>query len=220
MIETGSGMAFRYCPLCATPLRGAGQSHCPVCGYIHYRNPVSVVAGILLADGPRLPAPGRLVPPPDASHALFVRRTAKFPGTWCLPCGYIEYEEEIHAAACREFREETGLEVETVGVYAVQSNFHDPINHTVGTWFLVRYLAGALQAGDDADRAEFFPLPTPPEPLAFPTDRTVIAALTARTELRSAAGVALGKGCPLPIVNHAEARDRARLWWSRIKRRR
>jgi ADP-ribose pyrophosphatase YjhB (NUDIX family) len=181
-MQNGSGLVFRYCPVCSAPLRDAAPAHCPACGYIHYRNPPAVVAGILLTDGPRLPPADHAVPVPRATHALLVRRTATHAGAWCLPCGYIEYEEEIRAAACREFLEETGLTVAAAAVYAVQSNFHDPHNHTVGTWFMMRYLGGELRPGDDADRAEFFPLAAPPGPLAFPTDRQVLAALAAGEE--------------------------------------
>ena len=44
----------------------------------------------------------------------------------------------------------------------------------MGAWFEVRYRSGGLRAGDDADRAAFFPLAAVHVPLAFPTDRQVI----------------------------------------------
>ncbi len=75
-------------------------------------------------------------------------------------------------------REETGLIVEVGDVCAVHSNSHDSSSLTVGVWFHGRPVGGALQAGDDLDRVGYFPLREPP-PLAFPTDATVIAALTA-----------------------------------------
>jgi ADP-ribose pyrophosphatase YjhB (NUDIX family) len=145
-----------------------------------YRNPIAVVAGILLSvrDGP--PPPGREVPPSVASHILLVRRSGTHRGSWCIPCGYIEYDEEIRAALAREMREETGLTVEARKVYAVHSNFHDPEQHTVGTWFLTRFLGGGLKAGDDASDAGFFPLQALPGPLAFPTDLEVLVRLGGR----------------------------------------
>ncbi len=145
-----------------------------------YRNPIAVVAGILLSvrDGP--PPPGREVPPSVASHVLLVRRSGTHHGSWCIPCGYIEYDEEIRAAVAREMREETGLTVEAREVYAVHSNFHDPKQQTVGTWFLMRFLGGGLKAGDDASDAGFFPLQELPGPLAFPTDLEVLVRLGGR----------------------------------------
>ncbi|MBD3235981.1 MAG: NUDIX domain-containing protein [Candidatus Eisenbacteria bacterium] len=179
----GPELDFRFCPRCGTALTAAEPAErprCPRCGFVHYLNPVAVVAGILLSDRGRLPAPGAWVPPAEATHLLLVRRVLTYPGSWCLPCGYIDYDEEVREAAEREMREETGLEVTAEEVFAVHSNFHDPRQQSVGTWFLTRYRAGALQAGDDADRASFFSLDALPEPLAFPTDRQVLARLQAR----------------------------------------
>ena len=87
---------------------------------------------------------------------------------WCIPCGYVEWGEDIREAAHREFLEETGLEVEVGVAYAVHSNFHDPESLTVGIWFRGTPTGGSLEAGDDLDRVGYFPLDAPPEPLAFP----------------------------------------------------
>jgi len=171
---------YRFCPQCGTPLATReARPRCPACGFVRYRNPIATVAGVLLSRDAALPAAGKSVTPAEASHLLLVRRTGRRAGQWCIPCGYIEYGEEIRAAAAREILEETGLVVTAETVYAVHSNFHDPADLTVGIWFLTRYGSGRLRPGDDAARAEFFPIGDPPEPLAFPTDREVLCALQA-----------------------------------------
>jgi ADP-ribose pyrophosphatase YjhB (NUDIX family) len=111
---------------------------------------------------------------------LWGRRVGgKYAGAWCLPCGYVEWGEEVRNAAAREFEEETGLKVAVGEAVAVHSNFHDPERLTVGIWFAGRVAGGRLAPADDLDEARFFPLDAPPSPLAFPTDEMVLEELKA-----------------------------------------
>jgi len=171
---------FRYCPFCGEVLNRPtrmDRPRCASCGFVHHLNPIAVVAGVLLSDRDDLPPVGTIIDHERATHLLLVRRTGTHRGSWCIPCGYGEYDESAQETAIREMREETGLVVAIERVLAVHSNFHDRDRQTVGTWFLVRYLGGELRAGDDADRAQFFPLAGISVPLAFPTDEKVIAQL-------------------------------------------
>ena len=62
-------------------------------------------------------------------------------------------------------------------VYTVHSNFHNPESLTVGIWFRGSIIGGSLQAADDLDAVDYFPLDALPEPLAFPTDKLVLEQL-------------------------------------------
>ncbi|MBD3336592.1 MAG: NUDIX domain-containing protein [Candidatus Eisenbacteria bacterium] len=188
-------MEYRYCPMCAAALGkemrgGRERPVCPQCGFVQYVNPVAGVAGIVLledehkaeilrafASAHALPGAGRTPGRPEAGprHILLARRRIP-PDGWCIPCGYVEGDEEIRQALVREMEEETGLEIEPVEVFTVQSNFHNPESPTVGTWFLTRVRGGSLRPGDDVDQLGFFPVDNPP-PLAFPTDEAVLRRL-------------------------------------------
>ena len=62
-------------------------------------------------------------------------------------------------------------------VYTVHSNFHDPKTLTVGIWFRGAKVGGTLEASDDLNAVDYFPLNALPNPLAFPTDKLVLEQL-------------------------------------------
>jgi ADP-ribose pyrophosphatase YjhB (NUDIX family) len=159
-----------YCPDCGRRLgpvlrRGSERMACPECGFVRYRNPAVGVA-IIIRDGNGRVLMGR-------------RATGVYEGLWCIPCGYVEWDEHVRDAAVREFREETGLDVETGAVVAVYSNFHNSAQHTVGIWFAGTILGGELQPVDGECSALAYCDPAAPPPLAFPTDALVLAQLAA-----------------------------------------
>lgn len=137
---------------------------CESCHQITYRNPAVGVAVVIA----------------DADRVLLGRRArGPYMGQWCIPCGYVEWNEDIRVAARREMAEETGLAVDIGEVCAVHSNFHDPAKQTVGVWFWGRVVGGLQRPGDDLDRVEQHLIAAPPA-LAFPTDALVLDMLRAR----------------------------------------
>jgi ADP-ribose pyrophosphatase YjhB (NUDIX family) len=116
----------------------------------------------------------------DGRSVLLAQRNRSYAGAWCIPCGYVEWDEDVRAAAARELAEETGLEVAVGEVVAVHSNVHDPHQHTVGVWFAGSIIGGTLRPGDDAAALGWFDVTGPLPELAFPTDATVLANLSAR----------------------------------------
>ncbi len=97
---------------------------------------------------------------------VLVRRKHPPPG-WALPGGFVEAGESAAAAARRELREETGLDVELTELFHVYADpARDPRGPTLGVVFLGR-ARGTPAGADDAAEARIFPLDALPAPLAF-----------------------------------------------------
>lgn len=161
-------MAARYCPSCATPLGrrlegGRERGACPRCGHVDYRNPVPV-ALMLARDGDRI---------------LLVRR-ANDPlrGFWAPPAGYVEIDESVEAAAVRETREETGLDVVSDGLAGVYSA---PDTGILLVAYRGHVTGGDSAAGEDVSEVGLFErgrLPTQPHAHSgSPLDRWFLSAI-------------------------------------------
>jgi NADH pyrophosphatase NudC (nudix superfamily) len=102
---------FEFCPKCRTPLAQAERGGrlrlvCPHdgCGFVHWNNPIPVVAAIVERDG-----------------RVILVRSHGHPKTWyVLVAGVLEPDETPDQAVLREVDEELGLPceiVEYVGAY-------------------------------------------------------------------------------------------------------
>ncbi len=124
---------------------------CPHCGeeIPLYKNPVPTVDIII-----------------ETSGGIVLIKRKNPPHGWALPGGFVEYGESYEAAAVREAREETGLDVHLVRQFHTYSDpDRDPRQHTASTVFIAT-AQGRPQAADDAARADIFTRDTLP-PLVF-----------------------------------------------------
>jgi ADP-ribose pyrophosphatase YjhB (NUDIX family) len=165
--------AMNYCPCCGHTLEdqarfGRMRRVCPACGFVFFRDP-KVAVGVLVEEGDRV---------------LLVRR-AVVPqlGLWALPAGYMEFDEEPQEAARREALEETGLNVELIGLLDVF-----PITNPNGRGVIIIYWGrrsdGTLRPGDDVSDARWFTAEDLPADLAFESTVAALARWRTRRERR------------------------------------
>lgn len=125
---------------------------CPRCGESvkAYRNPFPTVDIIIETAG---------------GIVLIERKNE--PHGWALPGGFVDYGESLEAAAIREAREETSLEIRDVRLLGCYSDpARDPRQHTISTVFIAS-ATGAPQAADDAAAVAVIPCDRLPAELCF-----------------------------------------------------
>jgi 8-oxo-dGTP diphosphatase len=155
---------FKYCPFCGTLLLlkekgGKLRPACPNCGFVQFRNPAPGVMVVIEKDG----------------CVLLGKRKGGFgKGRWGLPQGYIEFNENFLAAATREVKEETGLDVEIRAILNVVSNLLSPKLHTLAIVLMAGVEAGEPCAGDDLETLKWFPFAGPLPEMAFEADERII----------------------------------------------
>ncbi len=130
---------------------------CPNCGQAiaELRRPALTVDIII-----ELPSPST-----ELCFVLIKRKNP--PIGWALPGGFVDYGETVEAAAIREAKEETTLDIKLnklLGVYSDPQR--DPRGQTVSVVFIARG-RGELKANDDAGEAGVFTKDSLPKELAF-----------------------------------------------------
>lgn len=100
--------AFRFCPRCAAPLEGAlhggAERMACACGFVHWDNPVPVVAAIVEHEG----------------AVILARNRAWPPKMFGLVTGFLEKDETPERGVVREVKEELDLDARStafVGLY-------------------------------------------------------------------------------------------------------
>jgi len=148
----------KFCSRCGSPMSKSippGDSRprpvCGACGFVHYLDPKVACGCVVDLDG-RLALIRRAIPPQK--------------GFWSFPCGFMEVDETTEAAAVRETKEETGLDVALeghLGTYSYPDSFYG--GSVVVVVYAARATGGTPKADDDVDEIRLVP------PAEIPWDR-------------------------------------------------
>lgn len=159
---------IKHCRACGTPVEHRVpddgdtkiRAICPLCGTIHYENPLNVVGTV--------PYWG-----PQGEQVLLCKRNIEpcF-GKWTLPAGFMELGETTAEGAVRETQEEAGAEIALEGLFTV-------LNVTrvsqVHFYYRARLLSPQFAPGFETQEARLFhEHEIPWEELAFRTVRETL----------------------------------------------
>ena len=115
-----------------------------------YKNPLLTVDAIIEIDG----------------GVVLIKRKNP-PYGWAIPGGFVDYGETLEAAAVREAKEETCLDVNLVRQFHTYSDpTRDPRHHTVTTMFIAT-ATGIPMAADDAKDIGIFNKDNLPDDITF-----------------------------------------------------
>jgi 8-oxo-dGTP diphosphatase len=152
-------LPHRFCPQCGGALALRTLRHgepprlvCQACQFIFFLDPKVATGAIFFLDG-----------------GIVLVRRAMEPryGKWVFPGGYVDRGESLEAAAIREVKEESGLDVRLtrlVGAYSY------PGNTVIVIVYAGEVTGGSLQADEESlDIRIFPPSEIPWDELAFPS---------------------------------------------------
>jgi ADP-ribose pyrophosphatase YjhB (NUDIX family) len=150
---------YRFCPRCggALDLRTLKPGEpqrliCQGCGFVFFLDP-KVAAGVIF--------------PLNDGIVLVQRAIEPRYGRWVFPGGYVDRGESLEAAALREVKEESGLDVRLTRLLGAYSY---PGNAVIVIVYAGEVTGGSLRTDDESlDIRSFAPAEIPWEQLAFPS---------------------------------------------------
>jgi ADP-ribose pyrophosphatase YjhB (NUDIX family) len=150
---------WRYCPRCrAELLLEDGRAQCTSCDFVAYANSAPTASALVLDEEGRI---------------LLARRAHEpWQGRWDIPGGFSEEGEHPLEALVRELREETGLTVEPLELFAIEMDWYGDgadAQATLNLYWTARAVGGDPRPADDVtELAWFSPHELPPrQELAF-----------------------------------------------------
>ena len=145
MILNPNEKYYKFCPNCKAELQKKDKDkveclYCPNCDFVFWNNPKPVVSIVLHKNNKVL---------------MLQRKNEPHKGYWCLPGGYINYNETLEEAIKRETLEEAGLNIDVgklVGVYRIDN---DPRGINIDIIY-EGCLEGEIKISDEHEKYELY----------------------------------------------------------------
>lgn len=139
-------MTTHYCYQCGNVVETRLVDHrereiCPSCGWVYYLQ-LKVGAAVILEQ--------------DNKLLLLQRAHEPWVGSWMIPAGYVEADEDPKDAAKREVFEETGLDVELGDLINTYYFADDPRGNGVAFVYKAIKVSGKISINSEATNAQYF----------------------------------------------------------------
>jgi len=148
-------MTYNFCPNCGHKiLDPAFPVHCNDCGKTYYQNA----------------KPGASVLPIKNGRVLLAKRAIEpYRGTYDVIGGFMEANELPEAAALREAKEETGLNMRIISLLgAYVDRYGEDGEYTLNFHYITEFGEGEEpKAMDDIEKVEWFDIMNPPQDIRF-----------------------------------------------------
>lgn len=135
-----------YCFQCGTQLEirlrdNREREVCPACDWVYYVQ-LKVGAAVLVEH--------------DNKLLLLQRAHEPWVGSWMIPAGYVEADEDPKDAAKREVLEETGMDVELGDLVKTYYFSDDPRGNGVAFVYRATKISGEININNEATNAQYF----------------------------------------------------------------
>ncbi len=135
-----------YCFQCGASLEirlrdNREREVCPACDWVYYAQ-LKVGAAVLIEQ--------------DGKLLLLQRNHEPWVGSWMVPAGYVEADEDPKDAAKREVLEETGLDVELGDLVKTYYFADDPRGNGVAFVYRATKVLGEIKINNEATSAGYF----------------------------------------------------------------
>ena len=167
-------MTAHYCYQCGHQLESRHIDHrdrevCPACNWVYYAH-LKVGAAMLIEH--------------DNQLLLLQRNHEPWKGSWMVPAGYVEADENPQDAAHREVLEETGLTVESSEFSHAYYFSDDPRGNGVAFVYKANHISGEIKLNKESTTSRYFVWNEIPFSLAKGGHDQIIAAWQKLARLR------------------------------------